>query len=201
MDLFGYGDSKETANEIAIEGLTYMPNFLSKVEHDQLLKDIDNNNWLPDLKRRVQHYGYKYDYRSRIINKSMHIGAIPIWAQEVANKLKNQSLINYLPDQVIVNEYMPGQGIANHVDCEPCFGDTIVSISLGGSCVMNFTNLNDPRIISKILLEPKSVIILTGDARYKWMHGIKLVKSDLVNNVKYYRQRRVSLTFRKVIIN
>jgi alkylated DNA repair dioxygenase AlkB len=178
-----------------------MPNFLSKVEHDQLLKDIDNNNWLPDLKRRVQHYGYKYDYRSRIINKSMHIGAIPIWAQEVANKLKNQSLINYLPDQVIVNEYMPGQGIANHVDCEPCFGDTIVSISLGGSCVMNFTNLNDPRIISKILLEPKSVIILTGDARYKWMHGIKLVKSDLVNNVKYYRQRRVSLTFRKVIIN
>ena len=50
-------------------------------------------------------------------------------------------------------------------------------------------------------LEPKSAIILTGDARYKWMHGIKLVNSDLVNNVKYYRQRRVSLTFRKVIIN
>jgi alkylated DNA repair dioxygenase AlkB len=45
-------------------------------------------------------------------------------------------------------------------------------------------------------LESRSLLILTCDARYKWKHGIALRKSD--NGVK--RQRRISLTFRKVIL-
>lgn len=47
-----------------------------------------------------------------------------------------------------------------------------------------------------IYLEPRSLLILKDDARYKWKHGITSRKSD--NGVK--RQKRVSLTFRKVIL-
>lgn len=47
-----------------------------------------------------------------------------------------------------------------------------------------------------INLEPRSLLILKDDARYQWKHGIAAGKSD--NGVK--RQRRVSLTFRKVIL-
>lgn len=47
-----------------------------------------------------------------------------------------------------------------------------------------------------VYLEPKSLLILQGEARSVWKHGIAARKSD--NGVK--RQRRVSLTFRKVIL-
>jgi hypothetical protein len=48
---------------------------------------------------------------------------------------------------------------------------------------------------------PKSVLSFSGDARYKWMHGIPPRKSDDQNGVKVNRNRRVSLTFRKVTLN
>ena len=49
-----------------------------------------------------------------------------------------------LADQLIVNDYAPGQGIPAHVDA-PLFTDTIISISLGSSCVMEFSNESGER--------------------------------------------------------
>ena len=88
---------------------------------------------------------------------------------------------------------MPGQGIAPHIDCIPCFSDTICSLSLGSSCVMELTNNEVKR---SIMLKPRSLLILKNDARYKWKHGIAPRKSDN----KIARNRRISLTFRKVIL-
>ena len=46
-----------------------------------------------------------------------------------------------MPDQLIVNEYQPGQGISAHIDCEPCFKNTIVTVSLGSVYEMDFISL------------------------------------------------------------
>ena len=185
--------------DVKIEGLTYLPNYLSKQEENALIELIDAQNWLTDLKRRVQHYGYKYDYRSRRIDTSMKIGQLPDWLESLAKRLYTEGVFKSAPDQVIVNEYTIGQGITHHIDCEPCFEDTIVSISLGSSCVMDFKN---PKTDEKIplLLQPRSVVILKGESRYDWEHGIAARKSDKYEGVIYPRKRRISLTFRKVII-
>lgn len=60
-----------------VDGLTYVENFISQEEHDFLLTKIDAEPWLSDLKRRVQHYGYKYDYRKHNLNRSMYIAPLP----------------------------------------------------------------------------------------------------------------------------
>lgn len=53
----------EAANNINnVHGLTYVPSFINQSEQDWLLKNIDAEPWLSEIKRRVQHYGYKYDY-------------------------------------------------------------------------------------------------------------------------------------------
>lgn len=184
-----------------IKGLRYVRNFITKQEHDYLLQQIDASVWLDDLKRRVQHYGYKYDYKRRNIDLSMKIGELPSWALQVANKMYAEGLINYLPDQVIINEYQVGQGISPHIDCEPCFEDTIISLSLGSTCVMDFVHKDDKDQKLHKLLEPCSLIILQDEVRYNWFHGIKPNKTDNYNGRKIVRQRRVSLTFRKVILN
>jgi hypothetical protein len=48
-----------------ISGLQYCPNFITAEEEQALIEIIDQQTWLNDLKRRVQHYGYKYDYKAR----------------------------------------------------------------------------------------------------------------------------------------
>lgn len=193
-------ETKLIVNNISkVPGLIYVSNFIDTKEVKSFIDLINAQTWLSDIKRRVQHYGYKYDYKARNIDYSMFIGRLPNWMILLANRLYEKKYINAIPDQVIVNEYLPGQGIANHIDCEPCFGDTIISISLGCSCVMDFINIETKEKI-EIMLESGSMVALRGDARYKWSHGIAQRKSDNFNGVKTDRQLRLSMTFRKVIL-
>lgn len=174
-----------------VEGLRYIPDFITQEQQTSLLAQIDKEPWLTDLKRRVQHYGYKYDYLSRSITKESYLGPIPTWLQ-----IDLSSIFQEAPDQIIINEYLPGQGIAAHTDCIPCFKEVIASLSLGGSCVMTFT-----KDIQKhsMLLQPNSLLVLSGPARYEWQHSIPARKTDIINSSKFVRTRRVSLTFRTVI--
>ena len=178
---------------IDIPRLTYIANYITVEYENELIALIDSQKWNLDLKRRTQHYGYQYDYTARSVNASYYLGEMPYWVDELCSKLVLDSIFIEKPDQVIINEYMPGQGIALHIDCVPCFTGTICSLSLASGCVMDLTNGD---IKKSIPLEPNSLLVLQGEARYKWKHGIAARKSD--NGVK--RQRRISLTFRKVIL-
>ena len=193
--LFGIEDDPE----IHIPGLEYILDYISAPEHQKLIEIIDIQPWLNDLKRRVQHYGYKYDYKARAIDQSMYLGSLPDWLQGLADKLHQDGIFPDIPDQVIVNQYLPGQGISAHIDCVPCFGETIVSLSLGSAAMMQLTR---PRTNERqeIYLEPCSLIALSGPARYDWQHAIPARKSDIIDGVKISRGRRVSLTFRKTIL-
>lgn len=178
-----------------ISGLRYIPNFISAAQSAELLERIDKQDWRADLKRRVQHYGYIYDYRSRGISHDMKLGPLPNWLSELGSKLVEQNIFAQIPDQVIINEYEPGQGISAHIDCVPCFGNHIASISLGGAVNMEFDKGGE---IHSLRLMPQSLLVLSGEARLKWRHAIAARKSDRVDEQKVARSRRVSLTFRTV---
>src|SRR5690606_41391937 len=115
--------------------------------------------------------GWRFEYKARAIDYSMYLGELPPWAQPLAKRLFEGGYFAKEPDQLIINEYQPGQGIAGHVDCEPCFGSTIASVSLGSVCVMDFVSLKSREKI-EILLEPKSLVVISGEARYDWTHAI-----------------------------
>lgn len=183
----------------SIKGLTLRQNYITPAEETKLLTSIDNSEWLLDLKRRVQHYGYRYDYRSRRIDVSMKIGVLPVWANELAVRLKQEGYFQSIPDQVIVNEYEIGQGISPHIDCEPCFEDTIASLSLNTTAVMNFTHaITDEKV--PVFLPQRSLVIMKGESRYDWKHSIPARKKDKFEGKIHPRDRRISLTFRSVIV-
>jgi alkylated DNA repair dioxygenase AlkB len=183
-------------NHLGIPGLVYLPRLLRAEEQQKILGELDKLPWLDDLQRRVQHFGYKYDYKARAVDPSMYVGPLPAFALEVADKLLSRGLIQEMPDQLIVNEYRPGQGISAHVDCVPCFKNIIVTVSLGSSCEMDLIDEETKKDVRSTLLEPGSALVLKDDARYKWMHRIRARMSD--HGVP--RERRVSLTFRNVIL-
>lgn len=191
---YGSGVSQD-----AVDGLSYLADFIGSEEETRLLAFIDAQSWRPDLKRRVQHYGFVYDYRARRVTKADFLGAIPRPLDALAQRLKSTGLYEQTPDQVIINEYLPGQGIAPHIDCQPCFGGTIASLSLGSQCLMDFARQASV-LKPSVLLERGSLLILKDAARHDWRHGIAARKSDLIDGARKRRARRVSLTFRTVNI-
>lgn len=184
--------------QTAIPGLRYLPDFIDAKTESALIATIDQQPWLHDLKRRVQHYGWRYDYKARCITQDLRIGAIPDWLAGLCERLSTEGIFSHTPDQVIINEYQPGQGISAHVDCVPCFGDTIASLSLGSDCVMDFTHATTGEK-QLHLLESRSLLVLFSDARYHWQHAILARKSDKWRGQTIPRARRISLTFRTVI--
>ena len=178
-------------------GLRLVTDWVSTTKEANLLETIDTQTWDIGLRRRVQHYGYRYDYQARTIRPDARIGPLPSWLDDLTTRLVDARLVAERPDQVIVNDYEPGQGIAAHVDCIPCFSDTIASLSLGSHCVMRFTQ-TDAHF--DLCLPRRSLLVLSGPARYEWTHAIAARKSDLKDGVRRPRGRRVSLTFRKVLL-
>ena len=180
-----------------IPGLTYISDYITLEQELELVKIIDTKPWIDELKRRVQHYGYKYDYKSRSLDNQDYLGPIPDWLAIMSNKLFSDGIFERMPDQVIINEYEPGQGIAPYIDCVPCFGPTISSLSLNSNCVIDFTKNNKQE---SLLLEQRSLLILKNEARYCWKHSIAARKQDKHGGQNFIRGKRISLTFRTVIL-
>lgn len=197
-DLFANFHLKSEQKSHHVPDMIYVEDFLTAEEASRVVTQIDNATWIMDLKRRVQHYGYKYNYRAKSIDESMRAASLPLWAVRMGNRLVKQGLFSTPPDQVIVNEYLPGQGIATHIDCVSCFGEALVSVSLLSPCLMTFASCKDTEII-EVDLMPGSAVLLTGQSRYDWKHGIIARKTDRVAGITRQRRRRISVTFRTVI--
>jgi len=187
--------------DIEIPGIKYIPHYINVAEQNQLLNIVDQQVWSTDsteLKRRIQQHGYRLDYKKGILVASSYLGPLPDWAGSLARRLSSDRLTTTVLDQLTVNEYLPGQGVRSHIDCVTCFGDTIVSLSLGSSCVMEFTHFQT-REKAEILLSPGSLLVMKGAARYAWTHCIAARKRDKYQGREFLRTRRVSLTFREAL--
>ena len=185
----------------AISGLQYVPNYINAAEQNELLNSIDQQVWSIEsieFTRRLQQHGYRYDYENGFLVSSSYLGPLPDWVASIAKRLYGDGLITTIPDQITVNEYEPGQGLTSHVDCTTCFGDTIITLSLGSSYVMEFTH-SQTKEKSEILLLPGSLLVLQGEARYVWQHSVAARKTDKYKDKEIVRSRRVSLTFREAL--
>jgi len=113
-------------------------------------------------------------------------------------------------NQLTVNQYAPGEGIGSHVDTPSAFGDGLISISLNSGVVMEFREVaekcGDVDLTQKskrkrklVYLPPRSLLLMSGPARYNWEHMIVGRMTDTVNGVVLKRSLRISLTFRTAL--
>jgi alkylated DNA repair dioxygenase AlkB len=184
----------------AVPGLHYLACWLDPDGQRTLLAEIDASPWSTELRRRVQHYGHKYDYGRRAVSAGEAGSATPVpaWAGVLGDRLHSDGYTDRVADQVIVNEYQPGQGISAHVDCVPCFGPAVAAVSLGSACAMEFTSPDRADRV-EVRLEPGSLCVMTGPARHTWRHAIAPRKTDPTPFGRAARGRRVSVTFRTVL--
>ena len=174
------------------QGAVIVPDFITPAEEERILLCIARAPWMIELSRRVQHYGYRYDYRGA--SRPEPAPPFPRWADAMADRLRGH-FGGALPVQCIVNEYRPGQGIGMHADHRD-FGPVVASLSLAADWPMRFRRrggayARDGLPGDEVVVLPRrSVLVLAGAARSAWMHGID--RADTAGEAA----TRLSATFR-----
>ncbi|XP_065880166.1 alkylated DNA repair protein ALKBH8 homolog isoform X2 [Euphorbia lathyris] len=213
------------ASEVNIPGLYLLHDFVSAKEEQELLAAVDERPWKNLSKRRVQHYGYEFRYETRNVDTEQKLGQLPSFVSSVVERISTfpglEASASVVLDQLTVNEYPRGVGLSPHIDTHSAFEGLIFSLSLAGPCIMEFRRYSDGSWDQKsasnsdikveildngthlarraIYLPPRSMLLLSGEARYAWQHYIPHHKIDMVNdNVVRRGSRRVSFTLRKV---
>jgi alkylated DNA repair dioxygenase AlkB len=259
-----------STKSVHVPGLVILPDYISEDEEAVLMAALTGPTapWAPSqtnfsksgaVKRRVQHYGYVFDYETAdVLRDRSKPGAdcpplpgLPAKAMEedtqenksaeltlkelqscsqkcveegrgwdtlaclvertsrmefnVGNDDSDtvtSSTIKKFPDinQLTVNSYEPGEGIGSHVDTPSAFSDGLISVSLNGGTVMEFRKQNSDVKTKKLVYLPRrSLVLMSGPARFEWEHMIVTRMTDTHEGVVIPRTLRVSLTMRTAI--
>ncbi|XP_075706095.1 tRNA (carboxymethyluridine(34)-5-O)-methyltransferase ALKBH8 isoform X2 [Rhinoderma darwinii] len=174
---------KEVSPPALPPGLLVVENIVSPEEELVLLENInwetDNSNQKSLKHRRVKHYGYEFRYDNNNVDKDQPLrGGLPEFCNVLLDKCLHRRLIKNMPDQLTINQYEPGQGIPPHIDTHSAFEDEIISLSLGSEIVMDFRHLDGTSV--PVMVPQRSLLVMSGEARYLWMHGITPRKFDVI---------------------
>jgi alkylated DNA repair dioxygenase AlkB len=190
-----------------LPGFFYFKNVIEPDLADDIISFLNEQEWkgvsASETGRKVQQYGFEYDYSTRKGSDYKKIADIPelllllqqIGLHTVESLVDEETFEKCQLNQCIVNKYEPKQGISAHID-KVTFGPAIVCFTLGSGTTMTFTKTDKDGTKHTIdkYVEPNSVYLMTGESRYLWKHEIK----SRVADGKIRRKTRISVTFRTV---
>ncbi|GAA5833877.1 hypothetical protein JCM5353_003080 [Sporobolomyces roseus] len=121
---------------------------------------------------------------------------LPAILDPLPDEVKRKLFDENRPRQCIMNLYREGEGISPHVDLPERYTDGIVGISLLSSTVMDFVPVEGEdggdqsggggekeKNSHSVRLRPGSVYVLSGDARYRYTHGIAYRNEDVATTL------------------
>jgi alkylated DNA repair dioxygenase AlkB len=158
-----------------LTGLSQADEFVTSGEEQMLIASIDAaglspfrfHGWLG--KRLTASYGWGYDFDEAGLTAA---DPIPDWLLPL--RVKAARFARLQPGelaQALLIRYDPGAGIGWHRD-RPVF-EHVVGISLGSPATMRFRRRRRGGFDrASVLLKPRSIYRLTGEARHQWEHSI-----------------------------
>lgn len=155
--------------------------------------EIDSRPWLVDYKRRLQYYGFRNELEKPYDLVEFPV-QIPPKIYRLSEEIVKQGILEEQPDQVIINEYDPGEGIRPHKD-RNYFKNQICGVNLGSGCVMQFIKSGEK---IEVEMPRRSIYVMQDEARTKYKHAIPPRKKDKFGEDVEHRERRLSITYRKV---
>ena len=134
-------------------GLHVLTDLLSEAEAASLVERLAHIEWGTNAgSRRVAHFGYTFSYSMRAVDFDAATPRLPDWTAPLLERIR-EAATPYLEggaaawavcDQLTINEYLPGQGIAAHVETHSAFEDALFGISLLSGITMDFANCEHP---------------------------------------------------------
>ncbi|EGX91570.1 Oxoglutarate/iron-dependent oxygenase [Cordyceps militaris CM01] len=175
-------------------GLLIHKDFISPAQEAALIQLFQTELTWPERKgRRSLHYGYTFSYRTFAVDLDVPYAPFPGWLTALLPS-DEAGGPRRPPDQVCVQHYPPGTGIPPHADTHGAFDDRLYALSLGAPVVMQFGRAGGRRV--DVDVAPRSMMLMRGDARLHWTHGIRARKTDTLGEVRRPRGDRWSITYR-----
>ncbi|KAK0168380.1 hypothetical protein PV327_002188 [Microctonus hyperodae] len=165
----------------------YIANFISDEDEQEIIKYVNiapQPKWTQLSHRRLQNWGGIPHPKGMIAEE------IPKWLKKYVDKVSSLNIFEneIVPNHVLINEYLSGQGIMGHTD-GPLFHPIVTTISCGSHTILEFTKRLDTdeeqRQIKpefSILLERKSLLVLRDDLYHNYLHSISEIKADTISN-------------------
>ncbi|KAJ1961340.1 hypothetical protein GGI12_003302 [Dipsacomyces acuminosporus] len=209
-------NAKDQAEEDQLDeshGLYYMPDFITEEEAQQIMQGIlrdeehereqngGSDKWYKVQERYVKHYGHSFDYHLKHVGSAEMTASVelPAWVHPFIKRIQERlPIYNQEPDQLTIQRYPAGSGISFHTDSHTSFTSMVVILSMGTPVQMDFRKPAANHALTTIDLEPRSLVLMTGEARYGWEHAIRIRRSDLVDGKVRERMERWSITMRTI---
>uniref|UniRef100_A0A146M525 Putative alpha-ketoglutarate-dependent dioxygenase ABH4 n=1 Tax=Lygus hesperus TaxID=30085 RepID=A0A146M525_LYGHE len=196
-----------------IDGVYLLEDFLTEDEENRLLTSLDDLPWDSSQSgRRKQNFGPKCNFKKRKLRVGDFQG-FPASTKFVQEKFKDVELLkDFQTIEQCSLEYDPNRGasIDRHIDDCWIWGERIVTVNLLSDSVLTLTKYieQDSRpkynlhlalesrepgntassVLIRIPMPRRSLLVLTGEARYRWEHQI--FRDDIIT-------RRVCLAYRE----
>ncbi|KAK2588763.1 hypothetical protein KPH14_001643 [Odynerus spinipes] len=167
------------------ESAQYIPNFITEEEEREIIKNVNSvplPKWTQLSHRRLQNWGGIPHPKGMIAEQ------IPNWLNTYISKVTSLNIFEAekQPNHVLINEYLPGQGIMAHSD-GPLFYPTVTTITCGSHTLLDFYKRNDimelqqPELNFSLLLERRSLLILKGELYHDYLHAIAETCTDTIS--------------------
>ncbi|KEG12277.1 oxidoreductase [Trypanosoma grayi] len=210
---------------VEVPGLFVVEDFITSAEHDLIWQELKGSGAstleVENLaRRRVAHFNRRFYYGvNKLGGEGDSVNPKPTFYDWMQQRLRNADdavHIEGLPaavqatvcDQLTVNFYdydsdgAAAPGIAHHVDAHSPFGECVLIVSLGSHTVIEFCRHETQPVVVQpigVFAAPRSLLLMTGDARYAWTHCIAERRVDMVTDSMPPLRRgdRVSLTWRR----
>lgn len=184
----------------------YIPEFITLEEEAYLIRKICESpqpKWKHLQNRRLQIWGGELTAKNILIPEQLpsFVRQFP----DVVRRIQSTGLFEHsphgAPNHIIMNEYLPGQGIMPHED-GPSYYPVVATLSLGSHAVFHYyrykaddpepevkssaSNATEGRIVdntpvSSLLLEPRSLVITTSSLYTSHLHGIEGITEDYIS--------------------
>jgi alkylated DNA repair dioxygenase AlkB len=178
---FGSHDDRIDPAPTLPSGFRYQADLISPEEEAELVDYLQSLPFAPFnfhghlANRRVIGFGFRYDYDNRRLVEAADIPDFLLGLREKVATFAYHPAEDFV--QILINEYRPGAGIGWHRD-KPHFED-VAGVSLLAPCSFRLRRKNGAKWDRKtIIIEPRSVYLMTGAARSEWEHSIPPVSAQ-----------------------
>lgn len=169
------------------EACYYIPNFINGVEENYVQREIAR---LPEKRWTVLSHRRLISLPSQLTGTARDTlldASMPDFlTKNILDRFSELRIFQQsghgAPNHCLVNAYEPGQGIMAHVD-GPIYFPITATVSLSSHTVLNIYEKNEygeraafPKW--RILQEPRSLLITTGDMYKNTLHGIDEIEED-----------------------
>uniref|UniRef100_H2YZF5 Fe2OG dioxygenase domain-containing protein n=1 Tax=Ciona savignyi TaxID=51511 RepID=H2YZF5_CIOSA len=176
-------------------GVSVFQDFISAPEERELIRR-NSNRWKDSQSgRRKQDYGPKVNFKKKKVKLSSFTG-LPKYIDFIVERIRSlEGLDNFATVEQCNLEYDPvrGASIDPHYDDAWLWGERLLSLNLLSDSFKTLDidsgefGLNEFEV--KVPLCRRSLVMLSGDARYKWKHSIQ--RKDITS-------KRLCCTFREL---